>query len=95
MKIHFHPADGPRVEATLPHHDADHVIVPGACPACKASPFAVAGVAGSMVEGHDTMTSSAGCTSCKAVLGQLVVTVATLFGIHEDRAVLQGRCRVY
>lgn len=94
-QIHYNPASGPRVSATLPHHDADHVTVPGACPNCGATPFAVAGVKGSMVTGHDTMISDAGCTACKRVTGRLVVTVSTIFGIREDQAVLQGRCRVY
>lgn len=95
MRIHFHPTEGPRVACVLPYEGADHVEAPIPCPHCKASPVALAGVRGTMVEGHDTMTSDAGCTTCRAVLGHLVVTVNAIFGIAEDRAVLEGRRRVY
>lgn len=94
-KIHFHPTEGPRLKATLPSEDADHVVVQSTCPVCKASPMKVAGVRGSMVRGHDTFTSDAGCIGCKTVLGRLVLTVSTIFGIDEDERVLGGRCRVY
>jgi hypothetical protein len=72
------------------------VVIEGACPACKVSPFLVAGFAGTMTEGHDTYEARAGCVGRGAVLGKLVVHVSTLFGIEEDRRVLlDGRARVY
>lgn len=96
MRVHFHPRDGStRIEATLPYEGADQVTITGPCPNCKVAPCALQGVKGTPVEGHDTITSDAGCTSCKTVIGRLVVTVSTIFGIAEDRAVLRGRPRVY
>lgn len=95
MKIKFHPNDGPARKAKLPHADADHCVVDGACPHCGATPFKAAGAKGTMVKGHDTYTSDGGCVGCKVVTGKLVVTVNTLFGIEEDERVLLGRCRVY
>lgn len=49
----------------------------------------------SYVEGYDRYTGSALCLRCQRVIGPMVVIVSTLFGIEEDRQVLQGRCRVY
>ena len=34
-------------------------------------------------------------TCCKKHLGLIRAEVNTLFGVREDQAVLQGRCRVY
>jgi hypothetical protein len=95
QKIRFHPSDGPTRKAKLPHAEAAYCVVEGACPHCKAEPFNAAGVRGSMVRGHDTYTSDAGCVGCKVVTGKLVVTVSTIFGIEEDERVLAGRCRIY
>ena len=94
MKIVFHPKDdGKPQPCELPYEGATYVESTGACPSCKASPWKLQG--GHPERGHDTYTSAAGCTSCKAIVGQLVVTVSTLFGIEEDERVLNGRCRVY
>lgn len=98
QKIRFHPLEGPAREAALPFEGADHVVVEGKCPnlACdQREPFRAAGARGTMVRGHDTYTSDAGCVACKLVTGKLVVTVSTLFGVEEDERVLGGRCRVY
>ena len=95
QKVRFHPNEGPVRKARVPFDGADHCIVEGECPHCHAAPFKAAGVRGSMVRGHDTYTSHAGCVGCKVVTGRLVVTVDTLFGIEEDERVLNGRCRVY
>ncbi len=48
-----------------------------------------------MVKTYDTYESDGGCICCATVLGKLVVTVSTIFGIEEDERVLSGRCRVY
>jgi hypothetical protein len=89
--------NGERREAVVEPNPSDpHVVVAGACPACQASPFKVAGVPGSMTHDRDTCRAPASCTGCSAPAGQLVVVMDTLFGIEEDRAVLvDGRARVY
>jgi hypothetical protein len=75
------------------HHT--HVVFDVACPGCKASPTKVAGVKGTMTHNHDTYRADAGCLECQAPMGHLETKVDTIFGIEEDRAVLNGRCRVY
>lgn len=77
----------------LPHVNAAYVVAAGACPACKGSPFEVAGH--TPVRGHASVTSPAICVACKADVGQLVATFDTIFGLEEDAAVLHGRHRVY
>lgn len=95
MEIRFTPDDGGKaLAAKRPHENADHVIVDGACPACKVTPFKVAGFAGTMVTGHDTYTAPAACVACRGARGTLVAKVNTLFGIEEDINVM-ARCRVY
>lgn len=47
------------------------------------------------IEGYDTVEGTARCLACRALVGRLVVTFSTIFGLAEDRAVLQGRLRVY
>jgi hypothetical protein len=95
QKIIFETRDGETRKGKLPHAEADHCVVEGACPHCGATPFKAAGVRGSMTKGHDRYTSDAGCVGCKVVTGKLVVVVNTIFGIEEDERVLRGRCRVY
>jgi hypothetical protein len=97
QKVRFHPSDGSKARRCTPPHDgASYVVVEGpSCPCSPESPFHAAGVRGSMVKGHDTCTSDAGCIGCKVVTGKLVVTVSTIFGIEEDERVLSERCRVY
>lgn len=96
MKITFYPdEDAPARAARCPYFNADHVIVEGACPVCKATPFSAGGVKGTMARGHDTFEARAGCLVCGVVSGKLVVKVDTIFGIEEDERVLHGRARVY
>ena len=95
MKIMFHPNKGPARKAKLPYTDADYCVVDGECPYCKAMPFHAAGVKGTMVKGHATLTSDAGCIGCKVVTGKLVVKVNTLFGIEEDERVMRSGVRIY
>lgn len=87
---------GPRLECKLPHPEAAYVDVPGLplCPYC-AAPLGVAGSGQRPSDDDQAWEADAGCTACKAHLGLLRVEVNTLFGVREDRAVLQGRCRVY
>ena len=48
------------------------------------------------ITGHASMAGSAACCACHKVVGRIEVTsVPTIFGLEEDRAVLNGRSRVY
>ncbi len=49
----------------------------------------------SPTEEHDRYTGTAECVRCRTAVGPMEVVVSTLFGLEEDRRVLQGRCRVY
>lgn len=82
--------------ATIPFDGADHVVVDGmACPACaNPAPLKVRG-GGIESRDHDSETAIATALCCGAPVGQLWVTFSTVFGIEEDRAVLNGRPRVY
>ena len=64
------------------------------CPSCKATGAEVRGQ-GIERHDHDTYYAQALCLSCGERIGTLETTVSTIFGIEEDRAVLQGRARVY
>lgn len=98
MKITIRLGDslgGGTREAELPYDAADHVVAEGACPACKAAPFAVRG-RGVNQKTFDEYRATAECCGCGATLGTLVAEVSTIFGIEEDeRVLLHGRCRVY
>lgn len=80
--------------ARAPHADAEYVIARGACPKCSASPWRACG-SGDQRVGHDTLSAACRCLECGAIVGEIVVTMDTIFGIEEDRRVLNGRCRVY
>lgn len=89
-------AGGETLTATVPYAGAAHVEVDAECPHCHVKPLHVAGVRGTEEEGFDTITAKAGCVGCRGLLGKLVVTMSTVFGIEEDRRVTEhSRCRVY
>jgi hypothetical protein len=81
-------------KATLPFEGADHVVVDGACPKCKGTPFTAKGQHITHHD-HDTYYAHAICCKCGAPVGQMKTVVSTIFGIEEDERVLFGRCRVY
>jgi hypothetical protein len=88
--------DGRRLPARLPYDAAEFVLVADlpVCPRCGVG-LKVAGRAGTEHHDHDTYYAEAGCVGCGATLGELQAKVSTIFGIDEDEAVLNGRCRVY
>ena len=43
----------------------------------------------------NTFSGDAECTRCRELVGSIVVTTDSIFGIEEDMRVLSGRCRVY
>ncbi len=90
--------DGKRRKASVPYEGAEFVCVEGACPACGVCVDAVFKCIGKSDEqsvGHDTITAPALALCCEKHIGTMVVTFSTIFGIEEDRAVLNGRPRVY
>jgi hypothetical protein len=92
-KIMLHLDDGTVLKVPDPE-DVPDATMPGvACPACKAEPLVVHGFG--RRHDYDTFYADAMCMQCQARVGELRVKVNTLFGISEDEAVLQGRCRVY
>lgn len=93
MKIAIVAADGTRHRPRRPHPQADHVVLE-VCPSCSAAPCEVRG-SGVSHHDHDTYYARAIARCCGADVGELRATVSTLFGIDEDRAVLDGRPRVY
>lgn len=82
---------------------ADHVLATGTCPNPRCLDAALGGRLGTFPVSGATMHevddrelhAQAGCRVCGKVIGVLVVDELTLFGFHEDRAVLHGRPRVY
>lgn len=84
--------------SVVAHHESGerHVAVPPfTCPACGQKTDAVLG-AEPEIAGHDVYECDAHAACCMAKVGRLRVTaVPTVFGLSEDRAVLQGRARVY
>lgn len=93
MRVMLTMADGTTHEGREPHHGAPFVEVPIPCPHC-AEPLQAQGV-GEQEHGHDFIASAARCGRCRREIGRIRVTFSTIFGLEEDAAVLQGRCRVY
>ncbi|MGK3981196.1 hypothetical protein WMF38_56895 [Sorangium sp. So ce118] len=71
------------------------IDVDGQCPSCKADEFRVIGDIARQKIGHDTVTAPALALCCGSEVGAVHVELNTIFGLEEDRAVLNGRPRVY
>ena len=87
---------GGTFKARLPYKGADSVFVSREahdCPETGGDEISVYG--GTTHNDHDTHYAKCYCRVCGESVGQIQVKVKTLFGIDEDRAVLQGRPRVY
>ena len=93
MIITLHLPDGRALPGTLPYPGAKHVLVATSCPACGNHEIPAQG--GETTHTHDTYEAPARALCCGAAIGKLRVKVSTIFGIAEDEAVLNGRCRVY
>ena len=67
----------------------------GACPGCNAEPF-VLKLSGKHIHDRDTLRLNGWCAKCGDAVGYCFQRVSTIFGLEEDRAVLEfGRARVY
>lgn len=70
-------------------------IGPEPCPLCKASPWRVAGRNRRIADDDRAYEADGFCVDCGAAVGLIRAEASTLFGLHEDEAVLHGRPRVY
>ena len=92
MKITIVFSGGRAIEAKRPPESSKVVETDETCPECK-EPLRVYG--GDTTQDHDTYSAPAYCWACRSEIGTIKVRVQTIFGIEEDNAVLNGRCRVY
>lgn len=69
-------------------------IAAGACPGCKAEPFRVQG-GNRRIHDRETYVADGRCVDCGDAVGYIYARVETVFGLEEDRNVLEGRERVY
>lgn len=71
------------------------VAADGACPGCSAKPFLLK-LSGEHIQARDVQRFNGWCAACKDPVGYCYRRVETIFGLEEDRAVLQfNRGRVY
>lgn len=87
--------DGSTRVCSLPFPEAAYAEAEGACPCCADVPFKVAGKSPHNAADDRAYEATAECLRCRNTLGVLRVETSTLFGVTEDEAVLNGRCRVY
>lgn len=72
-------------------------IASGACPGCGANPFCVVG-GNKRIHNPNMLKADGRCKKCGDAVGYVFARVDTIFGLEEDRAVLDGnfgRCRGY
>ena len=82
-------------KAKPPYKDANVVDVATlACPHCEAKPLRVQGGETS-IEADRVYVAKAWCVGCKETVGSLRVTPPSLFGLEEDQAIENSRCRKY
>ena len=68
---------------------------PPKCPNCGEETPRLRGVGDVDLGEREVRNSSVRCLGCGCHIGRFVITFDTIFGLTEDRAVLNGRCRVY
>ena len=97
MKVYLLVAGEKRCECTLAFDVADYVTVvtEDGCPQCKSKPLRVHGNGPRPSEDDRAYEADATSVCCGKVVGVLRAEVNMLFGVREDQAVLNGRCRVY
>lgn len=94
MRVILETADGEHELEQTPSGDAAAAAVP--CPACGAASVRVQGTGRSIGPGGRHYRATAVAVCCGATVGTIRAYPDTLFGLHEDEAVLvHGRCRVY
>lgn len=74
--------------------DGDSIVVAALCAGCGLA-LRVRGQGRRIAEDGRSYEADGVCVICGAAAGTIRVRVPTLFGLHEDEAVLHGRSRVY
>jgi len=87
--------EGERKKLSLPEKEATSTPVGEACPSCGEPEYKVSGGNRRISSDDRAYESDAYCCKCNTFVGTLRLEVDTLFGLREDNAVLNGRCRVY
>lgn len=87
--------DGVRHTIKTPFDGADHALATIPCPHCGVAAMGVQGSGMRPSEDDRAWEADGHCASCKKRVGLIRAEPDTLFGVREDRAVLNGRCRVY
>lgn len=91
---------------TLRYHDevrkgavlfdgADHAVIDGVCPFCKAAPFKVAGTGRRISDDDRAYEADGVALCCHKHVGLLRMEMNTLFGLREDEAVANLGIRIY
>lgn len=92
MKLSLLTDSGRRAITETTEH---YAFVEGACPACGAEPLRVRGH-GRRISTDDRAYEANGVAlCCDTFVGTIRADVSTIFGLHEDEAMLYGRPRVY
>lgn len=86
-------ADSPLPEGRDVRHVQHGGVADGVCPECRAPLVVRRGIV--RHDGDDAIVSDAVCGACNEHIGALVGWSDSIFGATEDRAVTQGRARVY
>lgn len=95
MKVFIVRRGEKRIACTVPYEGAIFVDADGLCPNCNDDAFKVSG-RNQRIAGDDrAYEADAIALCCGAHVGTLRAETNTLFGVREDEAVLNGRCRVY
>lgn len=107
MEITLITTDGQTFHCTLPNEGAKFVYLgrrsdravshlkPEQCPCCRSEMPRIQGQGPKTTTDHDAQDPNAICLECGEHVGTLRAVFDTIFGIDEDRDVLNGRCRVY
>lgn len=90
LRVTLRTAEG-RIECRLPYDQADFVV---SAVACSCGDARVQGAA-IEIDDRETYGADAYCVGCGARRGRLLARVSTIFGIQEDEAVLNSRCKIY
>ena len=84
----------PRREFKVPEDYVTTAEVDGGCPLCG-EPLIIYGKGKRISQDDRAYEADGFCHTCEECIGVICVEVPTLFGLREDAAVLEGRCRVY
>jgi hypothetical protein len=71
------------------------IYVDGRCPSCGRGELRVIGDIHRQRVGSHEVTAPALALCCGQEVGEVRAELSTIFGLEEDRAVLNGRARVY